>query len=174
MNAEKHRLIDIVLDEASVVRRSPQIEHERRVAIFDLLEENYFALTGGAKGAKGPADASGAGAGAPGPYKLRLAAADNRLIFDIRDEHGAALAAVTVPLAAFRRVVKDYFMVCESYFEAIKTAPPSRIEAIDMGRRGLHNEGAEQLRERLKDKIDIDKNTARGLFTLLCVLHIRA
>ncbi|MHC8510154.1 MAG: UPF0262 family protein [Rhodospirillales bacterium] len=162
MNADRrHHLIDIVLDETSVVRRSPQIEHERRAAIFDLLEENYFALTG--------AD----GEAAPGPYRLKLGVEDNRLAFDIRDEHERALAAVTVPLAAFRRIVKDYFMVCESYFEAIKTAPPSRIEAIDMGRRGLHNEGAEKLRERLKNRIDIDKDTARRLFTLICVLHIR-
>jgi len=155
---DRQRISDLVLDEKSVVRRSPQVEHERKVAIFDLLEENYFSPVGDFTG----------------PYKLHLGAVDNRLVFDIRDPKDQPLTTITLPLSSFRRVVKDYFMICESYFEAIKTASPSKIEAIDMGRRGLHNEGADQLREKLEGKVDVDKDTARRLFTLVCVLHIRA
>jgi uncharacterized protein (UPF0262 family) len=155
--AEDQYIVDIVLDEKSVVRRNPQVEHERKVAIYDLLEENRFSPK----------------AGFDGPFRLILGAVDNRLVFDIRSADDTPLAEVVLPLASFRRVVKDYFMICESYFEAIKTASPSRIEAIDMGRRGLHNEGAELLREKLEAEIDIDTDTARRLFTLVCVLHIR-
>jgi uncharacterized protein (UPF0262 family) len=151
------RICEIKLDERSVVRRSADVEHERAVAIFDLVEENYFA----------PAGHGG------GPYCLHLAIEENRLMFDIRSEAQEEVAAVALPLLPFRRIVKDYFSVCEVYFEAIKTASPSKIEAIDMGRRGLHNEGSELLRERLDGKIEIDFDTARRLFTLLCVLHIR-
>ncbi len=156
-NKETSRICDIQLDERSVVRRSADVEHERAVAIFDLVEENYFAPVG--------RDA--------GPYCLHLAIEENRLVFDIQNEAREGVAAVTLPLLPFRRIVKDYFSVCEVYFEAIKTASPSKIEAIDMGRRGLHNEGSELLRERLDGKIDMDFDTARRLFTLLCVLHIR-
>jgi len=155
--AEKQFIANITLDEATVVRRSPDVEHERAVAIYDLLEENRFAPVGDFHG----------------PYNLHLALQENRLLFDIRSEAEAALGTVTLPLSPFRRIVKDYFAVCESYFEAIKTASPSKIEAIDMGRRGLHNEGSELLRERLDGKIEIDFDTARRLFTLICVLHIR-
>ena len=151
------RLVNIKLDERTVVRRSADVEHERAVAMFDLLEENHFALAGDHTG----------------PYCLHLSVQDNRLLFDVRDESDQPIETVALPLAPFRRIVKDYFTVCESYFGAIKTASPSKIEAIDMGRRGLHNEGSEILRERLNGRIELDFDTARRLFTLLCVLHIR-
>jgi uncharacterized protein (UPF0262 family) len=157
--SDKQRIVNIFLDEKSVVRRAAHVEHERKVAVYDLLEENYFA----------PLDDDA------GPYTLRLSIEENRLVFDVWNEKDSvALIKFSLPLNTFRRIVKDYFMVCESYFEAIKTAPPSRIESLDMGRRGLHNEGSDILRERLKDKVEIDRPTARRLFTLLCVLHIRA
>jgi uncharacterized protein (UPF0262 family) len=151
------RLINVSLDEHSVVRRSADVEHERAVAIFDLLEENHFDLLGNDEG----------------PYALHLSIEEGRLVLDIRNQTDQPLDKVALALTPFRRIVKDYFTVCESYFEAIKTASPSRIEAIDMGRRGLHNEGSELLRERLEERVDIDLDTARRLFTLICVLHIR-
>ncbi len=157
------RIVNIVLDEKSVVRRSPQVEHERQVAIYDLLEDNEFAL----KDADGVAAASG-------PYRLHLGIADNRLIFDVRTEANGEIEKLTLPISIFRKIVKDYFMICDSYFEAIKTKAPSQIEAIDMARRGLHNEGAEELQERMAERVGMDKPTARRLFTLVCVLHIRA
>ena len=155
--ARQQIIANITLDEASVVRRSPDVEHERAVAIYDLLEENHFAPVGDYLG----------------PYNLHLALQENRLLFEIRSEAEDHLGTVTLPLSPFRRIIKDYFAVCETYFEAIKTASPSKIEAIDMGRRGLHNEGSELLRERLDGKIELDFDTARRLFTLICVLHIR-
>lgn len=151
------KLTDITLDDSSVVRRSPEVEHERAVAIYDLLEENSFFPVG---------DFSG-------PYHLHLSIAENRLLWDIRTEQQESLGVVTLPLTPFRRVIKDYFTVCETYYDAIKTASPAKIESIDMGRRGLHNDGSELLRERLEGKIEIDFQTARRLFTLICVLHIR-
>jgi uncharacterized protein (UPF0262 family) len=153
----EQRITNITLDERTVVRRNADIEHERAVAIFDLLEENSFT----------PA------AGYPGPFHLRLGIEENRLILDVRREDGDPLERIMLPLTPFRSIVKDYFLICESYFNAIRRSTPSQIEAIDMGRRGLHNEGSEMLRERLADKVTIDLNTARRLFTLLCVLHIR-
>ena len=154
-----HRLVDVQLDERSLVRRSADIEHERKVAIFDLLEQNVF---------------SPAGAGAEqGPFQLLLAIEENRLVFDIRDESAAPLGKIILALSPFRKIVKDYFEICDSYFQAIKRSTPSQIETIDMARRGVHNEGSELLRERLKGKIDTDFDTARRLFTLICVLHIR-
>jgi len=156
--SKNQRIIDVFLDERTVVRRSPQIEHERQVAIYDLLEENRFAPAGDFEG----------------PYNLHLSIEENRLVFDVRTRTDAPLTRFTLPLSPFRSIIKHYFMVCESYFEAIKTAPPSRIEAIDMGRRALHNEGSTILCERLAGKADIDADTARRLFTLICVLHIRA
>ena len=153
----RQRIASITLDEQTVVRRSPEVEHERAVAIYDLLEENHFAPVGDYGG----------------PYSLHLSIAENRLLFDIRSEDERELGTVTLPLLPFRRIVRDYFAVCESYFEAIKTASPAKIEAIDMGRRGLHNDGSDLLRERLDGKIDMDFDTARRLFTLICVLHIR-
>lgn len=152
------RIVKIVLDERTVVRRNADVEHERAVAIFDLLEENSFAIVGGS----------------PGPYHLHLGIEENRLVLDIRSTADVALERVLVPLTPFRSIVKDYFLVCDTYFKAIRTASPSRIEAIDMGRRSLHNEGSELLRERLAERVTVDLNTARRLFTLLCVLHIRA
>ena len=156
--SEKQRIVNIFLDEKSLVRRAAHVEHERKVAVYDLLEDNHFAPVGNDRG----------------PYTLHLGIENNRLVFDIRTEGGDKLDRFTLPLNSFRKIVKDYFIVCESYLEAIKTAPPSRIEALDMGRRGLHNEGSDILRDRLEGKVDIDKRTARRLFTLICVLHIRA
>ncbi|MGD1879097.1 MAG: UPF0262 family protein [Kiloniellaceae bacterium] len=151
------RLTSVTLDDSAVIRRSPEVEHERAVAIYDLLEDNAFRPQG---------DYSG-------PYHLHLSIAENRLQMDILSEADEPLETVALPLLPFRRVVRDYFAVCETYYEAIKTASPARIEAIDMGRRGLHNEGSELLQERLDGKIEIDFDTARRLFTLICVLHIR-
>ncbi|WP_142848078.1 UPF0262 family protein [Telmatospirillum sp. J64-1] len=150
-------LVHIQLDEKYPVRRKPEVEHERAVAIYDLLEDNYFA----------PVCES------EGPFALHISIEDNRLVFDIKTEQGEDVSKVHLPLKPFQGIVKDYFMVCESYYTAIKKASPSQIEAIDMGRRGLHNEGSELLRERLAGKVEIDFDTARRLFTLLCVLHIR-
>lgn len=152
-----NRITEITLDEKSVVRRSPQVEHERKVAIFDLLEDNEFALRDGPEG----------------PYGLHLRIEENRLVFDVRGDGGGHLTDIVLPVSAFRKTVKDYFMICDSYFEAIKTKAPSQIEAIDMARRGLHNEGAELLKERMTGFAAIDRQTARRLFTLVCVLHIR-
>jgi uncharacterized protein (UPF0262 family) len=149
------RLVKITLDEGSIGRSGPDIEHERAVAIYDLLEDNSFA----------PVDHEG------GPYALHLSIAENRLVFDIRREDGTPLMAHLLSLTPLRRIVKDYFLICDSYYKAIRTATPSQIEAIDMGRRGLHNEGSELLMERLKEKIAVDFDTARRLFTLICVLH---
>jgi uncharacterized protein (UPF0262 family) len=151
------RLVKVTLDDSSIARSGPDIEHERRIAIYDLLEDNTFAV----EGHEG------------GPYALHLAIVENRLVFDIRLADGSPLVAHHLSLTPLRRIVKDYFMVCDSYYQAIRTASAAQIEAIDMGRRGLHNEGSELLRERLADKVAIDGNTARRLFTLLCVLHIR-
>lgn len=151
------RIVDLELDERTMVRRRAEVEHERKVAIYDLLEENYFRPLGDFTG----------------PYRLRLGVSENRLVLDVQDAKGQPLTEVTLALKPFKTLVKDYFMVCESYYSAIKTATPSQIEAIDMGRRGLHNEGSELLRARLKGKVDMDFETARRLFTLICVLHIR-
>ena len=151
------RIVDIVLDEGPVARWSPEIERERNVAICDLLENNRF-------------DPAGA---PPGPYALRLAAVENRLEMDIRSAAGAEIGRIVVSVSGLRRVVRGYFTVCENYFEAIRAAPPSRIEALDMGRRAVHDEGARLLRERLAGRVVIDHDTARRLFTLVCVLHLR-
>jgi len=151
------RLVKITLDERSVVRRNADIEHERAVAIFDLLEENSFAVAGDV----------------PGPFHLHLGIEENRLVLDIRSTADEPIDRVLVPLSPFRSIVKDYFLVCESYFAAIRTASPSRIEAIDMGRRALHNEGASLLHERMSEHVALDHITARRFFTLLCVLHMR-
>lgn len=149
------RLIEVSLDESSIGVNSPDVEHERKVAIFDLLEENFFKLENGPLG----------------PYRLHLAIADNRLAFHVLAEDGSPVTSLLLSLSPFRRLVKDYFLVCESYYAAIKTAPPSRIEALDMGRRGLHDEGSHLLKERLDGKISVDFDTARRLFTLICALH---
>lgn len=148
-------LTEITLDEASIGRGTPDIEHERAVAIYDLIEENRFDPVGDHKG----------------PYTLHLSLMETRLVFDISIESGDRAATHILSLTPFRKVIKDYFLICESYYEAIKTASPSQIEAIDMGRRGLHNEGSTILIDRLDGKIGLDHDTARRLFTLICVLH---
>jgi uncharacterized protein (UPF0262 family) len=150
------RLAAVELDEASISASSQRVEHERRVAIFDLIEDNRFELAGGP----------------PGPYKLRIGMAEHRLAFTVMAPGVAEPAArFLLSLNPFARVVKDYFLVCENYFEAIKTAPPSRIEALDMGRRALHDEGGKLLLERLHGKVTMDTPTARRLFTLICALR---
>ena len=151
------RIAGITLDEHTVVRRSPDIEHERAVAIFDLLEENHFAPVSGCNG----------------PYHLHLAIEENRLSIEVRSAANGSIETITLPLAPFRGIVKDYFMVCDSYYEAIRRSSLAQIEAIDVGRRSLHNEGSALLIERLADKVEIDLDTARRLFTLICVLHLR-
>jgi uncharacterized protein (UPF0262 family) len=156
------RIVDIVLDEQSVARRSPEVEHERAVAIFDLLEENEFALVGAHPGPQA------------GPYRLHLGVFEQRLVFGVHDEADNKLRDIVLSLTPFRKIVKDYFLVCESYYAAIKKLSNAQIEALDMGRRGLHNEGSEVLRERLAGKIEVDHDTARRLFTLICALHIKA
>ena len=156
--ADDKKIAEIFLDERSVISRSPQVEHERKVAIYDLLEDNHFDPAGDDEG----------------PFNLHLGIRENRLVFDVRSQADGPLTEFTLPLASLRSVVRDYFLICDSYYEAIKTASPSKIEAIDMGRRGLHDEGADILRERLSGKAEIDKRTARRLFTLVCVLHIRS
>ncbi|MBM3567663.1 MAG: UPF0262 family protein [Alphaproteobacteria bacterium] len=160
MAEDRRRIVKLTLDEASIGWRDADVDHERRVAIFDLIEHNSFRPEGLAEGGDGP-------------FHLRLAVAEGRLVFDIRDDSDRPLRAVMLSLVPFRRVVKDYFDICDSYFQAIKTASPSRIEAIDMGRRGLHNEGSELLRQRLLGKIEIDFDTARRLFTLICALYAK-
>ena len=157
-SSQARRIVDIALDEKSVARRSPEVEHERAVALFDLLEENDFALVGQE---------------AAGPYKLHIAVFEQRLMFAVHDLRDRKLRDIILSLTPFRKIVKDYFLVCESYYAAIKKLGPSQIEALDMGRRGLHNEGSELLRERLAGKIEIDLDTARRLFTLICALHIK-
>ena len=149
------RLIAVTLDEASLGSSNDDVEHERRVAIYDLIEDNKFR----------PVGHDG------GPYALQLGISGNRLVFDIRLADGAPVIAHMLSLAPFRRIVKDYFVVCDSYYAAIRTATPDRIEALDMARRGLHDEGSDLVMERLKRKIDIDSDTARRLFTLIAVLH---
>lgn len=151
------RIAHIEIDTAGLPAPTPEIEQERRVAIFDLLEGNAFALPD----ARAP----------EGPFHVTLAIRDKRLVFDIDTEAGADAAEFHLSLQPFRQVVKDYWQICESYFEAVKRLPPSQIEAIDMARRGIHNEGARVLQERLEDKAVVDTDTARRLFTLICVLH---
>jgi uncharacterized protein (UPF0262 family) len=152
---DKHHLVAVTLDEGSIGRSNPDVEHERAIAIYDLLEANVFAPLGHDDG----------------PYALHLSMAENRLVFDIRLADGTPVIAHFFSLTPLRRIVKDYFMICDSYYQAIRTATPSQIEAIDMGRRGLHDEGSRVLMERLKRKVKIDFDTARRIFTLICVLH---
>lgn len=167
-NVEKHKersvhhlqkIANINIEELDSIRLKPEVDHERKVAVFDLLEENYFAPIGGQIG----------------PYDVDLSIEDGkRLVLDVAKEgESEHFVQIKVPLMPLRKIVKDYFLICDSYFSAIKTASPAQIEAIDMGRRGLHNEGSVILRERLEEKVAIDHDTARRLFTLVCVLHIR-
>jgi uncharacterized protein (UPF0262 family) len=150
-----NRLVAITLDENSIGRSNRDVEHERAVAIYDLLEDNTFA----------PHDDDG------GPFALHLSITGSRLVLDIRRENGTPVMAHLLSLSPLRRLVKDYYTVCDSYYAAIRTATPDRIEALDMGRRALHDEGSNILMERLKRKVDVDFDTARRLFTLICVLH---
>ena len=158
---DKACLVDLELDASTIGRANADVEHERAVAIFDLLEDNYFWPVGHA-----PANGDGR-------YTLVLGVVEQRLVFTICEESGADVATHILSLTPFRRIVKDYYQICESYYDAIRSATPSQIEAIDMARRGLHNEGSETLQERLDGKIDINFDTARRLFTLVCVLHWR-
>ncbi len=159
MNEETHsRIIDIQLDAGSIVRWSREVDHERQVAIFDLLERNHFELVDGFCG----------------PYRIALSLRDSSLILNVRNDDQGDAIEQSLSMRPFRKLIKDYFLVCESYFDAIRMATPSKIEAIDMGRRGLHNEGSAKLIETLDGKIKVDNETARRLFTLICVLHIRA
>jgi len=151
----KSRLVAITLDEKSTATKNPNIEHEREVAIFDILEGNRFVLEGRDDG----------------PYTLNLGIVEDRLVFTVGDEAGETLVTHMLSLTPLKRIMKDYFLVCESYYQAIRAAPPSRIQAIDMGRRGLHDEGSVILMERLAGKIGLDLDTARRLFTLICALH---
>ena len=157
----KQRIISVELDEGSIVWRNPDVEQERRVAIFDLIEDNKFVPQ------RGHPD------GYAGPYRLMLRVEDGRLIFEISREDGSPLEAVILGLGRFRRPIRDYFAICDSYYQAIKTATAQQIETVDMARRGLHNEAAEMLMDRLDGKIAVDFDTARRLFTLICVLHIK-
>jgi uncharacterized protein (UPF0262 family) len=154
-SAARQRLVAVNLDEETIGRSNPDIEHERQVAIYDLLERNSFA----------PAGHDG------GPYVLNLSITGSRLAFDIRQQDGKPVVAHLLSLSPLRRIVKDYYTICDSYYQAIRTATPDKIEAIDMGRRGVHDEGSRILMERLKGKVTVDMDTARRLFTLLCVLH---
>ena len=154
-----NRICHIEIDEKGLVRPTPEIEQERKVAIFDLLEENSFGVPS-REGREVP----------PGPYRLALAIREGRLVFSMALEDASPLGEFHLSLGPFRQVVKDYFQICESYFDAVKRLPPSQIEAIDMARRGIHNEGARTLQERLEGKAEVDSYTARRLFTLICAL----
>lgn len=161
--APDQRLCRIEIDDAGLPPATPEIAQERQVAIFDLLEANSFALAP-REGQTPP----------PGPYGLRLSIRERRLVFEVETEDATPVTAFHLALSPFRQVVKDYFQICASYYDAVKRLPPSRIEAIDMGRRGIHDEGARLLEERLEGKILLDQPTARRLFTLMCVLHFGA
>jgi uncharacterized protein (UPF0262 family) len=149
------RLAAVTLDDSSIGRSSHEVEHERAIAIYDLIEQNIFRPAGHENG----------------PYALHLGINGNRMVFDVRLANGTPVKVHMLSLAPFRRIVKDYFMVCDSYYAAIRTATPDRIEALDMGRRALHDEGSRILMERFKRKVEFDFDTARRLFTLITVLH---
>ena len=155
IDAAANRLIQVTLDSKSIERGTPDQEHERQIAIYDLIDENSFALP----------DHQG------GPYTLAIGLFDAKLALDVHDETGTNVATHILSLTPFRRILKEYFQICESYYAAIRTATPTQIEAIDMGRRGLHDDGAVLLSERLKDKILCDPATYRRLFTLITALH---
>jgi uncharacterized protein (UPF0262 family) len=156
-----HRIAQVTLDEATILWRNADVEQERRVAIYDLIEENTFKpLRSVERGAKGP-------------FLLHLSVTDGRLAMDISDEAGQLLETLLIGMARFRRPIREYFAICDSYYQAIRKATPAEIETIDMARRGIHNNAAELLLERLEGKVDTDFATARRLFTLICVLHIK-
>jgi uncharacterized protein (UPF0262 family) len=157
-NDADHRIVAIALDERTVIWRNADVEQERRVAIFDILEGNSFR----------PTEIAGSG-----PWRLKLRVEEGRLALDVSDAGDTAAGCVMVQLSPFRRTVREYFAICDSYYKAIRNATPSAIETIDMARRGIHNEAAAMLMERLEGKAEVDFDTARRLFTLICVLHIR-
>lgn len=158
--SDSDRLCHVEIDDANMPAPTPEIEQERKVAIFDLIEQNRFAVSDRTDRAL-----------PEGPYRLQLAIRDKRLVFDLQTQDAQPVGAFHFSLSPFRQVVKDYWQICGSYFEAVKKLPPSQIEAIDMARRGIHDEGARVLQERLEGKADVDHDTARRLFTLICVLH---
>jgi uncharacterized protein (UPF0262 family) len=162
--ADMNHIMHIDLDDSNLPKPTPEIEQERKVAMFDLMESNSFALPARADGRAVP----------PGPYRLSLSIRDRRLVFAITQEDHTSAGEFHLSLGPFQQVVKDYFQICESYFDAVKTMPPSQIETIDMARRGIHNEGARVLQDRLEGKAEVDTDTARRLFTLICVLHFGA
>ena len=153
--SDDNRIANVIFDHRTVLRRRDEVEHDRAIAIQDLMEENYFA----------PVDAPA------GPYNLHLSIVENRLVFKVCDEWDTQCTVFKMSLSSFRSVIKDYFTVCDSYYEALKTANQQRVETIDMGRRGLHNEGSELLRARMQPYAEIDLDTARRIFTLICSLH---
>ena len=157
MSDDRRRLVNVTLEEDTRIRLSPEVRHERAVAVYDLLADNRFTLRDDDRG----------------PYALNLSIQENRLVLDVCDADENSLERVLLPLTPLRTTIRDYFKICDAYYEAIRTATPSKIEAIDMGRRAVHNEGADILRERLADRLEMDTNTVRRLFTLICVLHVR-
>jgi uncharacterized protein (UPF0262 family) len=158
MSEDKNRLTEVTLDEASLAPATPNVEHERRIALFDLKESNSFVVMGTDRG----------------PYALALGLVEGRLSFDVADAGGDRVCLHHVPISSLRKLIKDYALICDSYHAAIRDAAPSRIEAIDMGRRALHNEAAEILVKALEEKFEVDQETARRLFTLVCALHVRS
>ncbi|MGQ7829899.1 UPF0262 family protein [Altererythrobacter sp. Z27] len=159
--ADDQRISHISLDEETIIWRNADVEQERRVAIFDLIEENCFKPV------------RSAARGASGPYRLSLSVHEGRLVMDIRSEDDELLETLLIGLARFRRPIREYFAICDSYYQAIRKATPTEIETIDMARRGIHDHAAELLLERLEGKVETDFATARRLFTLICVLHIK-
>ena len=155
------RIIDVTLDETTILWRNADVEQERRIAIFDLLEGNHFKPL------------RDLGTGYAGPYKLHLSVAEGRLVFAIAQEDGTPYETIILGLGRFRRPIREYFAICDSYFQAIRSATADQIETVDMARRGVHNDAAEMLIERLAGKVEVDFDTARRLFTLICVLHIK-
>jgi uncharacterized protein (UPF0262 family) len=155
------RIIDVTLDETTILWRNADVEQERRIAIFDLLEGNHFKPL------------RDLGTGYAGPYKLHLSVAEGRLVFAIAQEDGTPYETIILGLGRFRRPIREYFAICDSYFQAIRSATADQIETVDMARRGVHNDAAEMLIERLGGKVEVDFDTARRLFTLICVLHIK-
>jgi uncharacterized protein (UPF0262 family) len=157
VSEERNKLLDVTLDEASLAPASTNVEHERRIALFDLKEANSFEVADEDRG----------------PYLLVLSMNEGRLAFDVSTQQGERVCLHHMPLSALRKMIKDYLFICDSYHTAIRTAAPSQIEAIDMGRRGLHNEAADVLSEALASKIKVDVETARRLFTLVCAMQVR-
>lgn len=155
--SEDHYISELHIDAETLAVTSPEMEHERRVAIFDLLEENSFQPIRSQSG----------------PYIVNLSLVEDRLVFNIQRTNGMPRGEVSFSIKPFRRIIKDYFMICEAYHDAIRTATTAQIEAIDMGRRGLHNEGSRLLEDSLRNSVEVDFNTSRRLFTLICALHRR-